>query len=117
MLFRSEERTNGVQETAGGDEQWTFYELASNRGSVTLRWYGSSNGYYGTGVDFDTLDHHDLARERRLEDGVYEVETADGREWWLWDQESWRNFADEALDPYKAQERFTVLGPVLRRPE
>jgi len=116
VIHSAEERTNGVQETAGGDEQWTFYELASNRGSVTLRWYGSSNGYYSTDVSFDTLDHHDLAREGQLEDDVYEVETAYGREWWLWDQESWRNFAGEALDTWRARQRFAVLGPALRRP-
>ena len=34
-----------------GDKRWTFYELQSSRGYVTIRWYGSSNGYYGTGVD------------------------------------------------------------------
>ena len=35
-----------------GDQRWTFYELQGSRGYVTIRWYGSSNGYYGTSVDF-----------------------------------------------------------------
>lgn len=94
---------------------WTFYELATNRGSMTLRWLGTSNGYYGEGVSFEELDHHDLAREGGLEDGVYEVETGEGREWWLWDSESWRDYDGTVLDTWDASRRFTVLGPVLRR--
>ena len=37
-------------------EEWTFYKLATLNGYVTLRWYGSSNGYYSTNISIEKLD-------------------------------------------------------------
>jgi hypothetical protein len=57
-LIMSEETSNYEEASKHGDgyDSWTFYRFATIKGYVTVRWYGSSNGYYSTNVDFEVGD-------------------------------------------------------------
>lgn len=60
-LTMAEESTNDKPDEDKGmvssDEcdLWTFYRLATVKGYVTIRFHGSSNGYYGVEVSFNKI--------------------------------------------------------------
>ena len=48
-ILRAEERTEDGK-SSYGKALYTFYEIGTVKGSVTIRWLGESNGYYGVSV-------------------------------------------------------------------
>lgn len=51
-LFVCEEVSND-DPNASESGTWTFYRFATEKGYVTVRWYGTSNGYYSESVNSD----------------------------------------------------------------
>ena len=54
LLVAREDSNQG--ELDYGSFTWTFYNFSTNRGSVTIRWYGTSNGYYSESVGLYRLE-------------------------------------------------------------
>ncbi|MFP3840316.1 hypothetical protein U5N22_08670 [Bacillus safensis] len=58
-LLMAEEVTNEEEPPAEYSDYsytWTFYKFATIKGDVTIRWFGSSNGYYSESVNFELLE-------------------------------------------------------------
>ena len=56
-ITMAEEITEQGEDTEWGDSStWTFYKFATNKGYVTIRWFGTSNGYYSESVDFEKVE-------------------------------------------------------------
>ena len=53
IVMADEETSEGPD--CGDSTLWTFYKLATSKGYVTIRWLGTSNGYYSERVNFEEI--------------------------------------------------------------
>jgi hypothetical protein len=57
VLAAEESSNSGTHDDEYHDSfTWTFYKIRTLKTSLTIRWYGSSNGYYSEGVSFYKID-------------------------------------------------------------
>lgn len=44
-----------MSEKSDSSFTWTFYRIVTIKGVMTIRWFGTSNGYYSESVDFEKV--------------------------------------------------------------
>ena len=64
-LLQAEESSSDASNSNTDSATWTFYKMATRKGYVTIRWYGTSNGYYSERATFDKIKEEDPIREQR----------------------------------------------------
>ena len=45
----------------------TFYKFTTQKGSVTIKWFGNSNGRHSESIDLRTFDAKDIWRDKKME--------------------------------------------------
>lgn len=65
-LLQAEESTSDAGSNDGDSSTWTFYKFATRKGYVTIRWYGTSNGYYSETAEIERIKDPDIVLERRM---------------------------------------------------
>jgi hypothetical protein len=63
ILRASEDRNRELNTKNDESFTWTFYNISTIKGHVTIRWYGSSNGYYSESVSIYQLREPDERRD------------------------------------------------------